>query len=55
MEIAILIAVVVVLLLLCAFVVTPVARWIAQKTPTKFDDLLVDLHVVSRVAHLLPV
>lgn len=54
-ELLILIAVVVVLLLLCAFAVTPFARWIAQKTPTKFDDLLVDLHVVSRVAHLLPV
>ena len=47
--------VVVVLLLFCTFVVTPVARWVAKKTPTKFDDLLVELHVVSRIAHLLPV
>lgn len=50
-----LIIAVAILLLICAFFVTPVARWIAKKTPTKFDDLLVELHVVSRMAHLVPV
>lgn len=43
-----------VIILLCAFGVTPVARRIVKKTPTKLDDLLVETHVVSRTAYLLP-
>jgi len=38
----------------CFFVVNPIAKRIAQKTPNKFDDLLVEKNFFSRVLQLVP-
>lgn len=43
------------LCLLCIFVVNPIAKKIAEKTPNKFDDLLVEKNAISRGFQLIPV
>lgn len=43
-----------VVILLCMFVVNPIARKIAEKTPNKFDDLLVEKKFFSRALQLVP-
>lgn len=47
-------SIVLVVLLLCMFVVNPIARKIAEKTPNKFDDLLVEKRFFSRALQLVP-
>ena len=51
-QFAILSAVVVAVYAFLYFVVHPLAKWIAIKTPNKFDDLLVKKKVIS--GYLLP-
>ena len=54
-QFAILSAVVVAVYAFLYFVVHPLAKWIAIKTPNKFDDLLVKKKVISRALFFVPV
>ncbi|MCF0198834.1 MAG: mechanosensitive ion channel family protein [Bacteroidaceae bacterium] len=51
---AVLLAVVLVVSLFCCFVVNPIAKKIAEKTPNKFDDLLVEKNFISRFLQIVP-
>lgn len=51
---AVLLIVTFVALAFCFFVVNPIAKRIAEKTPNKFDDLLVEKKFFSRVLQLVP-
>jgi len=51
---AILLIVTFVVLAVCFFVVNPIAKKIAAKTPNKFDDLLVEKNFFSRSLQMVP-
>ncbi len=51
---AILLIIVVLAMALCFFVVNPIAKKIAEKTPNKFDDLLVEKNFFSRGLQFMP-
>ena len=54
-QFAILSAVVLAVYAFLYFVVHPLAKWIAIKTPNKFDNLLVKKKVISRALFFVPV